>query len=189
MKNRVKEAFQALDTYTPQSLKDTFIKLNITLEELQPYLKDPDDKPYYRQMIYEDDEVEMIVMNWADIDCAPHDHGHSTGWIQVMNGETKQTIYQAEGETLPLPLYTEFKEKGSLFFAPEGGIHKMGRKGEHDLVTLHLYSPPIRGMRVYDLETCAACVVSSDCGAWWPEEQRQLVQEIKLKKEMNKEEA
>ncbi|KAF0825367.1 Cysteine dioxygenase Dlit [Cytobacillus firmus] len=41
--------------------------------------------------------------------------------------------------------------------------------------------PPITGMKVYDLEKCAACVVSEDCGAWWPEEQRQKVREIQLK--------
>lgn len=184
LEQRVEEVFQKLDTHTPESLKKTFVDLGITLEDLQPYLNDPKDKPYYRKMIYEDDYVEMIVMNWADIDCAPHDHGQSTGWIQVMNGSTKQTVYQAHGESLPLPLFTEYKRNGSLFFAPEKGIHKMGREGEHPLVTLHLYSPPIRGMRVYDLETCAACVVSSDCGAWWPEDQRQRLEEIKLEKNL-----
>ncbi|MYL72885.1 hypothetical protein GLW00_18800 [Halobacillus litoralis] len=182
LRTRIEEAFSNLDEHSPETLKKTLIKLGVTLDELAPYLQDPDDKPYYRQMVYEDDCVEIIVMNWADIECAPHDHGQSTGWIQVMNGTTKQTVYQAHGEALPLPLFTEFKENGSLFFAPEKGIHKMGREGTAPLVTLHVYSPPIRGMRVYDLETCAACVVSSDCGAWWPEEQRQRLKEIKLQK-------
>ncbi|WP_236561071.1 hypothetical protein [Pontibacillus sp. HMF3514] len=49
------------------------------------------------------------------------------------------------------------------------------------LVTLHLYAPPITGMMVYDLETCAACVVSDDCGAWWPEKLREKVKEIQLR--------
>ena len=37
------------------------------------------------------------------------------------------------------------------------------------------------GMKVYDLKRCAACVVSDDCGAWWPREQRQLLQELQLR--------
>ncbi|MGM1006165.1 MAG: hypothetical protein ACQEW2_03745 [Bacillota bacterium] len=57
----------------------------------------------------------------------------------------------------------------------------MKSAGRENLVTLHLYSPPITGMKVYNLEKCAACVVSEDCGAWWPEEQRQKVREIQLK--------
>lgn len=51
-----------------------------------------------------------------------------------------------------------------------------------DLVTLHVYSPPIKGMMVYDIEACAACVVSDDCGAWWPDELKQKVREYKLQK-------
>lgn len=181
LRKRVQEVFQKLESYEPEDLKTALIDLDISLEELQEFLKAPDRKPYYRQIIYEDKHVEMIVMNWADIECAPHDHGQSVGWIQVMNGETKQTVYKAEGDSLPLPLFTEYKEKGKIFFAPKKGIHKMSRKGQETLVTLHLYSPPIRGMKVYDLEACAGCIVSSDCGAWWPEEQRQRLKEIKLK--------
>ncbi|MBN8236998.1 cysteine dioxygenase family protein [Halobacillus kuroshimensis] len=182
MEERVQNAFRTLTDHSPASLKKRLLECDITLEELDPYLKDPDGKPYYRQMIYEDEHVEMIVMNWADIECAPHDHGESSGWILVMNGETKQTIYKGGSEKLPEPLFTEYKEKGRTMFAPKKGIHKMGRSGENDLVTLHLYSPPIRGMKVYDLDTCAACVVSADCGAWWPEEQRQRLREIQLEK-------
>ena len=59
----------------------------------------------------------------------------------------------------------------------------MQADGEKGLVTLHLYSPPISGMKVYDLEKCAACLVSDDCGAWWPEEQRQKIKEIRLNKQ------
>ncbi|CDQ21595.1 cysteine dioxygenase [Halobacillus karajensis] len=182
LETRVQKAFQRLEDYSPEGLKHTLLRLNISIEELQSYLKTPEGKPYYRQMIYADDKVEMIVMNWAEIECSPHDHGQSSGWIQVMNGTTKQTVYQAQGESIPLPLFTEYKENGSLFFAPKHGIHKMGREGDPPLVTLHLYSPPIRGMRVFDLKACAACVVSSDCGAWWPEEQRQRLKDIQLKK-------
>ncbi|MGI8313718.1 cysteine dioxygenase [Halobacillus mangrovi] len=179
---RIREKFSGLKSHQPDDLKKALLDLDVSLEELEEFLHDPDGKPYYRQMLYEDDHVEVIVMNWADIACAPHDHGHSSGWIQVMSGNTKQTIYKAKGDELPRPLFTEIKEKGKLFFAPKKGIHKMGSQGEEPLVTLHLYSPPIRGMKVYDLKTCAACVVSSDCGAWWPEEQRQRLEEIKLQR-------
>ncbi len=53
-------------------------------------------------------------------------------------------------------------------------------EGNKGLLTLHLYAPPISGMKVYDLEKCAACVVSDDCGAWWPEDQKQRLKVIQL---------
>ncbi|USK26374.1 cysteine dioxygenase family protein [Bacillus sp. CMF21] len=163
-------------------LLEALKSLNIEIEELKPFLKKERNKPYYRKLLYKNETLELLVMNWSELDCAPHDHGKSHGWIQVINGVSENTVYEVKENHLPSELFTEKKEKGRSFFAPKGGVHKMGESEGTNLVTLHLYSPPITGMKVYDLEKCAACVVSDDCGAWWPDEIHQKVKEIKLKK-------
>ena len=43
-------------------------------------------------------------------------------------------------------------------------------------------------MIVYDLEKCAACVVSDNCGAWWPEEQNEKVKVIQWKMDVENKE-
>lgn len=181
LQDRFSKYLDALKTPSAKELKKALESMDIRLEDLLPYLQSADGKPYYRKLLYQNNEVELLVMNWSDIECAPHDHGSSIGWIQVLNGDSENTIFKVKENQLPAELFAEVKSKGSFFFARKRGVHKMKSAGKENLVTLHLYSPPITGMKVYDLEKCAACVVSDDCGAWWPEESRQKMREIQFK--------
>ncbi len=182
---RVQRHFSQLQSTSKEVLREALEQLDVQLEELVPFLQNPDGKPYYRKLLYQDDQVEMLVMNWSDIECAPHDHGDSCGWIQVMNGISRNTVFEVKENEMPVEVFSEYRKKGRLFFAPEKGVHKMTDPAKSNLVTLHLYSPPIKNMVVYDLAACAACVVSDDCGAWWPDEQRQKLKEFKLQKSEN----
>ncbi|MCP8967796.1 cysteine dioxygenase [Ectobacillus ponti] len=179
---RVEQVLRDLRSPSREDLRQALLRLHTTREDLAPFLQVTKEKPYYRKLLYKTDEVELLVMNWSDLACAPHDHGSSYGWVQIVDGNSLHTIYKAEENLLPVPLFTEIQRKGRMFFAPVRGIHQMQDDGDGRLLTLHLYAPPITGMKVYDLEACAACVVSDDCGAWWPEEQRQKVRDIQLRR-------
>ncbi|MDR0137536.1 cysteine dioxygenase family protein [Metabacillus idriensis] len=180
--DKVQTILGSVQTAAKMDLLEALKNLNIQLEELEPFLKNEQNKPYYRKLLYKNKYLELLVMNWSELECVPHDHGRSHGWIQVINGVSENTVYEVKDNQLPSEIFTVKKEKGKIFFAPKGGVHKMREAQGTNLVTLHLYSPPITGMKVYDLEKCAACVVSDDCGAWWPDEDSQKVKEIKLKK-------
>lgn len=80
-----------------------------------PLIKDDRSKPYYRKLLYKNEQLELLVMNWSDLECAPHDHGHSFGWIQVISGVSKNTVYKVKGEALPYELFTELKREGKTF--------------------------------------------------------------------------
>jgi cysteine dioxygenase len=179
--SKLQEALGPLKSPTKAELKDVLLKLNLSIDDLPLLPKPNDGKPYNRKLLYKNDEVEMLVMNWCDLDCAPHDHGDSHGWIQVLSGASLNTVYEVKGDSLPTELFHQIHQNGTYFFAPKKGIHKMQASNQTELVTLHLYSPPITNMMVYDLTKCAACVVSDDCGAWWPDNQKQKLKEIKLK--------
>lgn len=179
---RVERQFHQLVSPTPEDLRHALVTLHSTLDDLTPFLRSDHGKPYYRRLLFQNTEVELLIMNWSQIACAPHDHGQSYGWIQVINGTTNNTVYQCQDGFLPEALFSQDKQQGSVFFAPKSGIHHM-KSSDDTLVTLHLYSPPIKNMKVYDLDQCAACIVSEDCGAWWPEDQRQKIKDIQLKKQ------
>ncbi|MCA1056343.1 cysteine dioxygenase family protein [Rossellomorea aquimaris] len=183
MYERIKERLDGLVSPSNGELRSALESLSITLEELAPLLRTSSGKPYYRRLLYQNEEVELLVMNWSDIECAPHDHGDSKGWIKVMGGSSLNTVFEVDDGHLPKELFNKVHHKGSYFFAPRNGIHKMKREGNDPLVTLHLYSPPIEGMKVYDLEKCAACIVSKECGAWWPDDQKQKLEEMMLDKD------
>ncbi|MDX8344770.1 cysteine dioxygenase family protein [Rossellomorea sp. YZS02] len=181
LKERIKNTLDELTNPSTNEMKEVLQSLHLTLEELQPYLQSPEGKPYYRKLLYQNEAVELLVMNWSNRECAPHDHGNSKGWIQVMTGTSVNTIFEVKDNQLPQEIFDREYSKGSFFYAPKKGVHKMKKGSGEDLVTVHLYSPPIQGMMVYDLDKCAACVVSDECGAWWPDHLRQKIKEMQLK--------
>ncbi|WP_409251661.1 cysteine dioxygenase [Bacillus sp. SCS-153A] len=177
---KAKEQLDALYNPSKAELKDVLLDLKVTLQEVEGHLKSAGEKPYYRKLLYQNEEVELLIMNWSQLECAPHDHGESQGWIQVLAGTSVNAVYEIDGKGWPSQLFEEQHHQGKFFYAPKRGVHQMKAEGGKELVTLHLYSPPISGMKVYDLEKCAVCIVSDDCGAWWPEDQKQKVKEIQL---------
>ncbi len=179
---RIKKVLDPLKSPSKAELKNALLQLNINLDDLYILPEPSERKPYNRKLLYKNEEVELLVMNWSQLECAPHDHGHSHGWIQVVHGTSLNSVFEVGGNGLPTELFHQYHQQGNYFFAPKKAIHKMQASNNTDMVTLHLYSPPITGMIVYDLEKCAACVVSDDCGAWWPDEQYQKLKEIRLKK-------
>ena len=181
--NKVKTILDSLISPSKAELKDALLRLGITLDDLAHLPEPLKGLPYNRKLLYKNEEVELLVMNWSQLECAPHDHGNSHGWIQVLSGTSLNTVYEISGNGLPAELFHEYHHKGKFYYASKKAIHKMMKASNNtDMVTLHLYSPPITGMIVYDLKKCAACIVSDDCGAWWPEEQYQKVKEIQLMK-------
>ncbi|SFS52233.1 cysteine dioxygenase [Marininema halotolerans] len=178
--SKLQHAFDCLNDPTARELKDVLDHLQVEEEELRQFLEEPGLFPYGRKLLYQSEHVEVLLMNWAkQFKCAPHDHGDSHGWVHVVKGESTQTVYSLEKE-VPIPKHTGISAEGTSFFAPRTMVHDMENCSESALITLHVYSPPISGMKVYDLERCMSCIVSKDCGAWWPEEQRQRLKEMKL---------
>lgn len=186
--SRIKNVLDTLKSPSKVELKEALLRLDIKVDDLAQLPEPSEGKPYNRKLLYKNEEVEMLVMNWSQLECAPHDHGGSHGWIQVLSGTSLNSVFEVNRNGLPAELFHEYYHKGKYFYAPKKAIHKMKASNNTDLVTLHLYSPPITGMLVYDLQKCAACVVSDECGAWWPEEQYQKVKEIQLRKDVVTEE-
>jgi cysteine dioxygenase len=179
--DRLETAFSGLRKPTPQELSAAWVSVAATAKEILPYAGDPGVYPYGRKKLFATDEVEILVMNWAPgRDCAPHDHGHSFGLIDVVMGAVRHTLYTLDQDDVPVAYLEREEAEGTSYFAARSMIHSMGNRDGHPTVTAHVYAPPIAGMKVYDLQRCAACIVSNDCGAWWPDEQRQRVKEIRL---------
>ncbi|SDM68948.1 cysteine dioxygenase [Fictibacillus solisalsi] len=182
LQERIEMLFGSMQNPSSRQLLRALKQLGARLGDVIPYLKKPGNKPYGRQIIYQNDHIEILVMQWSSyLDCAPHDHGQSYGWVQIIAGCSDHWIYEISHDSLPWEKLKRKEKSGSYLNVGKGMIHKMGSRGEESLITLHVYSPPISGMKVYDLNKCAACIVSEDCGAWWPEEQKQQLKTLRLK--------
>jgi cysteine dioxygenase len=151
----------------------------IGVETLAAYIQPPGSQPYGRELIYQDDEVEVIVMNWAEMrHSLPHDHGESEGWVRVLKGSPSHAYYDCSSPA-PVLAQQQLVPEGTVFYAPKNLVHHMGNPSNSPVITLHFYFPPIHRMEVFDLAARRAAIVSDDCGAWWPDAE-QLVSSKQL---------
>jgi len=165
--------------FCKDSLRQFILKLNLGLQEVRPWLRDPGDKPYGRSPVYSDSNLEVIVMTWSrNLPCLPHDHGQAFGWVKILSGSVIHTVYEQDTPgSWPTAGQQTLEETGTLLYAPPGMVHAMMAAPAEPVVTLHFYTPSIQEMRVFDLERKRACIVADDCGAWWPEP-HQLIREL-----------
>lgn len=172
---RISEHFARYGELCRDSLQGAIHSLNLGHRDVVPYLVDPGDKPYGRRLVFADDKVEVIVMNWAhESECLAHDHGDSFGWVHILKGRARHTLYKEIPGQLPEIREESFEDEGNMIFAPRKLIHQMGNPQSEPLVTLHFYAPPIHGMEVFSAERMASSIVTDDCGAWWPDAGQQV---------------
>lgn len=154
------------------------VELARALPELRVFHRPPPGEPYWRAPLHRDEALEIVLMCFGPArDWLPHDHGSSAGWVHVLEGEAEHVLFAfAHDETLR-EVRRERLRAGDLVFMPHGTIHTLGPAAER-LSTIFAYAPPIGGMGVYDPHAGRGCIVSDDCGAWWPTLPAQLVREF-----------
>jgi hypothetical protein len=156
-----------------QSLR-VFADAGLSPSTLQPLCQMPFlHDPYGRKVLYRSSSYEVMLATWAlGAECAPHDHGFSNGVVWLAQGRFAEIRFALDGDLLPLgnPLK---REPGVFLHVADGDIHSM-RSLDAGL-SLHIYSPPIRAMKVFDRLTRSTLTVSDDCGAWVPQDPTQIL--------------
>jgi len=137
-------------------------------------LREPDPAhPYGRKVLLGGDGIEVMVATWTrGIPCVPHDHGGALGAVKILQGRARHRIWKVEGGALRL-VREHVAEAGELLACGADLIHSMGDDGaEAPLMTLHMYTPTIDFMVLYDPDADRTLVVDGDCGAWLPPSDR-----------------
>ncbi|ORA11022.1 methyltransferase domain-containing protein [Mycobacterium asiaticum] len=134
---------------------------------LSALAQDPKDgEPYSRSVLRVDDQVEIMLARWRpESSCAPHDHGGSKGFVIAVEGDFHERRFDWEETQLLVAERAIRREATTIPVSPED-IHDM--TAESGGLTLHLYSPPPAGMRVFDMERAEVLELVGDFGAWIP---------------------
>jgi cysteine dioxygenase len=132
-----------------------------------------DGTPYSRKIVYGGSEGESMIAHWpAGSVCWPHDHGEAWGAVLVLEGKVFERGFALAGELRESGPEREYGAGEAVLVRP-GGIHNM--RAEPRSITLHLYAPPIREMKVYDQRSRLIYTVADDCGAWIPREPNLII--------------
>jgi cysteine dioxygenase len=114
---------------------------------------------YARNLVCRSADFELLVQCWKPgHESTIHDHAGSLNAISVYRGElTSRVFVPAAGLPTgigPVDLVAEeHVQKGGWTGVDRGGIHQLVNTAEEDLVTVHVYAPPLSKLVVYSTDS------------------------------------
>jgi len=126
-------------------------KSDISSDEMQPYTAFKEGN-YWRHRVVRNEFVEMLVLCWRPGQRTPiHDHNGSHGGVKVQQGMLWETIFTYDA--LAGLEYKSAREyaPGAVTGSDVPDIHQLGNPdvSEQDLVTIHVYAPPLGVLHTY----------------------------------------
>lgn len=99
---------------------------------------------YTRNRVHLNDHFELVVICWKPgQESAIHDHGVSNCLYLVVEGEMVEDRFRPVHEGDPEPTDSKTYRKGEITMSNGSEIHRIANRGSENLVTLHIYSPPL----------------------------------------------
>jgi cysteine dioxygenase len=112
------------------------------------------NQQYARNLVRAGEWYYVLVLCWKNGQRSPiHDHRGSTCAVRVLRGCLTETIFEfAPNGLVKAKLSREF-QPGAVLGSEDTDMHQVSnlQAGNADLVTLHVYSPPLLHMGTYSL--------------------------------------
>ncbi|MBA4068155.1 MAG: hypothetical protein C0501_31530 [Isosphaera sp.] len=116
--------------------------------ELQPYERF-DDRRYRRNSVRETAWYEAVLICWLPGQRSPiHDHRASACGVRVTAGHAEVTDFDVTDPARPRATASRRLGPGEITVSFDRDAHRVAA-ADSPLVTLHLYSPPLRAMTTY----------------------------------------
>jgi cysteine dioxygenase len=125
--------------------------VEVNAEELRPYVSFKEGT-YARHRVHLGQHAELLVLCWRPGQRTPiHDHAGSYGAVRVLRGVMWETVFEMEGGSGLTYKSAREWTPGLVTGADVPDIHQLGNPdvSGQDLVTLHLYAPPLTSLNVY----------------------------------------
>jgi cysteine dioxygenase len=126
-------------------------KAEISEEELQPFIGFKEGN-YWRHRVCRNSFVEMLVLCWRPGQRTPiHDHNGSHGGVKIFQGVLWETTFSYDA--VAGLAYKSARDycRNSVTGSSVPDIHQLGNPevSEQDLVTIHIYAPPLGVLHTY----------------------------------------
>lgn len=146
-------------------------RLDVTRDDVEPACSFG-QRAYRRNTIASSAHFELLALCWRSGHCTPiHDHRGVSCAFRVVHGTGTELRFKPTPSGLICPVAANQMPPGYVCSARDADIHQvvnMQAPGK-DLVTLHIYSPPITKMHTYEFATSvgaeSCCVYDSQRAA------------------------
>lgn len=143
-----------LDGRAPlRELTDRLREADITCEDLADYIRFS-DRQYMRNLVRSGSWYYALVLCWKNGQRSPiHNHTGSTCGVRVLRGTLTETLFAFAPNGAVKATTSRDCPPGSILGSVDGDMHQVSnlQAGDADLVTLHVYAPPLAGMGTYTL--------------------------------------
>ncbi|MBX3386623.1 MAG: cysteine dioxygenase family protein [Phycisphaeraceae bacterium] len=132
--------------------------------DLVPFLRFG-TRGYVRNTIVASEHFELLALCWRSGHATPiHDHKGSSCAFKVVEGTGTEIRFHRSESGLVVPERTTQMPPGYLCAAEDDDIHQVAntQAPDRDLITLHIYSPPIQRMNTYDACSPTVTVRNAD---------------------------
>ena len=121
------------------------------------------DEEYERNPICSGPGWELVCICWRPGQTSPvHDHRGSGCGILVLRGTLTETVFETTSDGPMAKTGSRDLHQGEICASHDDDIHRIENAGEENLVTLHVYTPPLRDVRLFDAATGAVRPLTYD---------------------------
>lgn len=156
-KLRLEEWFAELDRHDERIplpvLTAGLKRLRLNIADIRPYIEFSFER-YRRNLMRSGPAYHALVLCWRSGQRSPiHDHRGSACGVRVVSGEATETIFEMTAEGHVFPVRTRNLAEGFICATQDSDIHQLSnlQPNKADLITLHVYSPPLLVMGQYSL--------------------------------------
>jgi len=118
------------------------------------------DERYSRNLLAYGPQFYALVLCWKPGQASPiHDHKGASCGVRVIEGVATETSFRWQDKQLVENSVTSM-QAGEVCGSFDDDIHEIRNNGDSNLVTLHIYSPYLDNINLYDRDTGAITVFS-----------------------------
>jgi cysteine dioxygenase len=150
--------WDSLTTHIPEdAIRNGLEGLRLCRDELVDWINF-NEQEYKRNLVHSTATFELLILCWRSGQLSPiHDHGNSACGLLVVEGEATEVVFELNSRRLLAPSQTRCVQAGSCVISRGSDIHQVANldPAGRDLITLHVYSPPLSAFRTYRVDMAA----------------------------------
>lgn len=126
---------------------------SVTLADLGDFIRF-DPHRYVRNLVAAGPGYSLLILCWRSGQRTTiHDHAESACAFKVLTGVCSETNYRSSPCGQVVPEHTEEFPAGAVVAAEYPKTHQVSnlQAAGHDMVTLHVYTPPLKGLQTFSI--------------------------------------
>jgi len=127
--------------------------LSIGVDDLSDFVRFSEQR-YLRNLVYSGVWYHVLALCWRSGQRSPiHNHAGSTCGLRVLKGVATETVFHPTPSGLIKPVSSSDMCENGVASTQDADIHQVSnlQRAGQNLVTLHVYSPPLMRMDTYSL--------------------------------------